>query len=180
MTLKMDGENSTMMRHWYFARSLDSAHHPSRNWIKGLWGTIKYKIPEEWRICGENMYARHSIAYDNLESYFYIFSIWDEDNCSLHWDSISEIIKDYELFTHTGMEKIPMVPVLWRGIYDEEAIRAVPLDLEKDEGYVIRTVEEFHYNDFKTHVAKFVRKGHVAENDGHWMSKKVIKNELKK
>lgn len=74
----MDGENTTMMKNYIYARSLDSNNHQSRNWVKGLWGEISYKIPENWRICGENMYAKHSIEYNNLESYFLVYSIWDE------------------------------------------------------------------------------------------------------
>jgi len=177
VTLKMDGEGTTIAKEYMHARSLDSAHHPSRNWVKGLWGAIGYKIPEDWRICGENMYARHSIAYDNLKSYFYVFSIWDDDNECVSWDSTDIILARLGKYNN---KRIPLVPVLWRGIYDEEAIRAIPLDLEKDEGYVIRTTESFHYDDFNAHVAKFVRKGHVAENDGHWMTKKVVPNKLKK
>ena len=44
LTEKMDGENTTMMKDWYYARSLDSKDHPSRHWVKGLWGNIKHDI----------------------------------------------------------------------------------------------------------------------------------------
>lgn len=86
VTEKMDGENATLYRDHYHARSLDSKHHPSRDWIKSFHGSIAHMIPEGWRICGENMYARHSIAYDDLSSYFYGFSVWNENNVALGWD----------------------------------------------------------------------------------------------
>ena len=75
LTEKMDGENSTISRDYTHARSLDSADHPSRHWLKGMWGDMRYDIPEGWRICGENLYAKHSLGYDNLSSYFMVFSI---------------------------------------------------------------------------------------------------------
>lgn len=84
ITEKYDGENSTMTNEFIHARSLDSNNHPSRNYVKGIWGNIKHLIPEGWRICGENMYAKHSIFYENLESYFLVFSIWDEKNVCLN------------------------------------------------------------------------------------------------
>ena len=76
ITEKMDGENSTLMRDYIYARSLDSKDHLSIHWLKGLWGNIKYLIPDNWRICGENSYAKHSIFYENLPSYFMVFSLF--------------------------------------------------------------------------------------------------------
>ena len=102
---KMDGENTTLYRDHSHARSLDSRHHPSRNWVKGLHGSIAHEIPEGWRICGENLYARHSIDYEELSTYFMLFSVWDADNRCLDWDSTCEWA---ELL---GLET---VPVLWQ------------------------------------------------------------------
>jgi RNA ligase len=62
VTEKMDGENTSLYRNGLHARSLDSRHHPSRDWIKAWHGGIAHHIPEGWRLCGENVYARHSIA----------------------------------------------------------------------------------------------------------------------
>ncbi len=90
VTEKMDGENTTMYRDHIHARSIDSKHHPSRNWVKRLHGTFAHLIPEGWRLCGENMYALHSIAYEQLDSYFYLFSVWDEHNRCLDWDEMLE------------------------------------------------------------------------------------------
>ena len=68
ITEKMDGENTSMYRDGIHARSIDGRHHPSRDWVKALHGKICLEIPEGWRLCGENLYARHSIAYEELES----------------------------------------------------------------------------------------------------------------
>jgi hypothetical protein len=90
VTEKMDGENTTLYRDHLHARSLDSAHHPSRNWVKAMHGEIAHLIPDKWRVCGENLYARHSLGYDELPSYFLLFSIWSEANICLSWDDTIE------------------------------------------------------------------------------------------
>jgi len=166
---KLDGENTTLYRDHIHARSLDSVDHPSRHWVKGLWGSMKYEIPDGWRICGENLYATHSIHYTDLPSYFMVLSIWDENNVCLSLDDTLTIC-DYLKLEH--------VPILWRGIFNEEFIKNFKLDLTINEGYVIRVTDSFSYDDFDTSVAKFVRKGHVTTDD-HWMYKKVVPNELK-
>lgn len=71
VTIKMDGESCTMYRDKIHARSIDSKNHPSRHWVKQFHSTIKYNIPKNWRICGENLFAKHSIFYNNLPSFFF-------------------------------------------------------------------------------------------------------------
>ena len=90
ITEKMDGENTTLYADHIHARSLDSRHHPSRSWVKGLHQSIAHLIPAGWRICGENLYARHSVGYEALPSYFMVFSIWDEHNHCLGWEQTVE------------------------------------------------------------------------------------------
>lgn len=170
-TIKMDGENSTLMSDCTYARSLDSNNHPSRNWLKGLWGSIRHNIPENWRVCGENLYATHSIHYTDLPSYFMVFNIWNEDNMCLSW---ADTLIWCELL---GLEH---VEVIYEGIFDIEKIKKLheKLDLTKDEGFVIRLADSFHYDDFGKSMAKWVRKGHV-QTDEHWTSQKIIPNKLK-
>lgn len=86
ITEKMDGECTTIYRDFIHARSIDSRHHSSRAWVKGLQARLALDIPEGWRVCGENLYAKHSLHYSELESYFYVFAIWDENNRCLSWD----------------------------------------------------------------------------------------------
>lgn len=170
LTEKMDGENTTMYRDGLHARSLDSAHHPSRDWVKRIWGEVSWNIPEGFRICGENLYAKHSISYENLRSYFYTFSIWNGMTC-LSWD---DTVMWAELL------EIPVVSVLYDGIYDETQIRNIceGLDHDKIEGAVLRIADDFQYGSFKESVMKYVRKGHV-QTDSHWMHQKIEPNQLK-
>ncbi len=83
VTEKRDGENTSMYSDYFHARSIDGRSHPSRDWVKGFWAKIMGDIPEGWRVCGENLYAEHSIGYGNLLTYFEGFSIWNERNICL-------------------------------------------------------------------------------------------------
>ena len=171
VTEKLDGENTTLYRDYIHARSLDSRHHPSRAWVKALQATIGGDIPEGWRICGENLYARHAIAYHNLSSYFYIFSIWNRDNYCLSWSETAE---------WAAMLDLELPAVLYRGLWNEKKIRKIGenLDLEKCEGFVVRNIEQFHYQDFSQNVAKWVRSNHI-QTDAHWMHREVVPNLLR-
>ena len=78
VTEKLDGENTSLYRTDLHARSLDTRPHPSRTWVKAERGRFGHEIPEGWRLCGENVYAVHSLRYDALDGYFYLFSVWDD------------------------------------------------------------------------------------------------------
>lgn len=168
VTEKLDGENTTLYADGLHARSLDSAPHPSRTWVKALQARIGHAIPDGWRVCGENMFARHSIAYDELESCFYGFSVWDGQGRCLDWDRTVVFLR--------GLG-VPVPRVLWRGVFDERALRALRLDPERQEGYVVRVADGFDAPEFGERVAKWVRAGHVR-TDTHWMHAAVVENRL--
>jgi hypothetical protein len=168
VTVKKDGENTSMYSDFYHARSIDGRSHSSRDWVKNMWGKIRNDIPVGWRICGENLYAQHSIVYEDLLSYFYGFSIWNERNKCLSWD---ETLEYFALLGITPVEE------LYRGVFDERLIRGLynsKTDWATCEGYVVRLAGEFDYRDFRHSVAKFVRKGHV-QTSKHWMHGQRIK-----
>ncbi|MEU6865754.1 RNA ligase family protein [Streptomyces sp. NPDC046876] len=167
VTEKLDGENTTLYADGLHARSLDSGHHPSRAWVKGLQSRIGAGIPAGRRICGENLYARHSLPYEDLDSWFYGFSVWDGDRC-LDWDGTVRYLH--------GLG-IPVPRVLWRGVFDERALRRLRLDTARQEGYVVRTADGFARADFGRCVAKWVRGGHV-QTGTHWMYAAVVPNGL--
>lgn len=167
VTEKMDGENTTMYRDYIHARSIDSGNHESRNWVKNFWSNISGDIPEGWRICGENMYAEHSIGYDKLPSYFIGFSIWNEKNVCLTWDEtlywfdLLGITPARELYKGSG-HKFKHSDV-WNS---ERSLTS--------EGYVMRNTHEFPYQYFRIWTAKYVRKDHV-QTVKHWMHGKRMK-----
>jgi hypothetical protein len=171
VTVKMDGENSNLYRDHYHARGIDTGPHPSRDRIKALWASLAQDIPVGWRVCGENLFAKHSIKYENLPSYFLMFSIWNDKNFTLSWDETKEWAELLGLRT---------VPTLYEGIWDEEKIKTLYTPTYEGnlcEGYVVRTRKGFHYRDFRLYQAKYVRKGHV-QTHGHWMRAKVEPNGL--
>ena len=170
VTEKIDGENVTMYRDGFHARSLDSRHHPSRNWLAKFHAEICYEIPEDMRICGENMYAKHSIAYDNLPSYFLGFSVWEQDH-ALSWD---DTIDYFELIGITPVKE------LYRGEFNLPRLGALAKSLNTDvtEGFVIRLADSFTYDSFSVSVAKWVREKHV-QTDQHWMHSEIIANKLR-
>lgn len=173
VTLKMDGENTTMYNDYIHARSIQSKNHKSRDYVKSIHSKVMGDIPEGWRVCGENLYAKHSIEYSNLESYFYIFSIWNEKNRCLSWDDTKEWSQLLEL---------PLVPELYSGKFDEKFIKGLispKFNGEDMEGFVVRNSGEFSYKDFRHNVGKMVRKDHVHTH-GHWMREMIVPNKLKK
>ncbi len=162
VTEKMDGENTTMYSDYIHARSVDGRSHPSRNWVKNFHGSISFHIPDGWRICGENLFAKHSIGYQKLPSFFMGFSVWNEKNVCLSWDETLEYLE---------LLGIKPVPVLYDGIFDEKNIQALyneKKDWEKREGYVLRVASSFPYGSFPQSVAKYVRSEHVRTTK-HWM-----------
>jgi hypothetical protein len=171
VTEKLDGENTTLYHDYLHARSLDSKSHPSRNWIKRFHAKVRYDIPEDFRICGENMYAKHSIFYDALTTYFYVFAIFQRDMC-LSWDDT------VEWCALIGLE---IVPVLYRGAWDEQTLKACWRGKsafgKKQEGYVVRNAGSFGFEAFRNNTAKFVRADHVITNR-HWMRESVTPNQL--
>lgn len=174
VTLKMDGENTTMYNDKIHARSLDSGSHETRDWVKGLWARTAWMLDDNMRVCGENLYAVHSVKYDSLPSYFMMFSIWIDSSC-LSWDETVEYARILGLET---------VPVIYDGLYSREAIeKAFEKHAETNEGYVVRLADAFQYGDFRKSVAKYVRpkfRQLINDSHGHWISKKIEANGLKK
>jgi len=168
ITEKMDGENTSMYRDAFHARSLDSRHHPSRDWVKALHGRICNEIPEGWRLCGENVFAKHSVGYTDLESYFYLFSVWNAENEALSWEETKEWAE---------LLGLAPVPQMFRGEWDEAHVRSIEVDTAIQEGYVVRLTDRFAYEDFPSSLAKWVRAGHV-QTDQHWMYTEITPNQL--
>lgn len=172
VTEKADGEQTTIYNDYLHARSIDGPSHASRNLVKSFAAQWQYNLGDEQRICGENVYAAHSIAYDAnnpAPHHFLGFSMWEGMTC-LGWD---ETMENFEILGVTP------VRTMWRGIFDEQAIRAL-YDTKRDwdtvEGYVVRLVDSFTYGQFRNSVAKFVRAGHVQTAKHHWRSQKIIPN----
>lgn len=173
-TVKMDGENTTGYYDGYIhTRSIDSRHHESRSWVKNKLQEILYNLPQGWRVCGENLYAKHSIKYSGLRSYFYLFSVWNDKNECLSFDATANWA---ELFS------LPMPKILYKGPFDKKIIESLyenhtKNSLDECEGFVLRNVDSFNYRNFRKNVGKYVRANHVQTNQ-HWLRTNLEKNEL--
>lgn len=178
VTVKYDGENTTMYPDGYtHARSIDSSSHESRSVIKRLAADIQWrKIKKEFlnfesvRLCGENVYARHSIAYSNLPHYFIVFGMHYGDLCL-----------SYEYTHYLAEEKLGLATarVLYRGIWDADKIQQLytpEVVGDPCEGYVVRLARIF--NTTTIGLAKYVREGHVEEGADHWMNRPIVVNGL--
>lgn len=165
VTRKMDGENFTGYSDGgTHARSIDGRTHWTRDWAKNYWTRRSYLLQNGYRVCAENLYAQHSIAYTQLSTYLPLISVWNPDNECLSW-------KD----TKGWAIKLNMdtVPVLYNGPWDPKKV--IDLHVEGHEGLVVRVEDAFTYDEFGVSVAKFVRPNHV-QTDTHWMRGEIHKN----
>lgn len=171
ITEKMDGENTTLYRDGLHARSLDYEPHPTRDRIKAIHALHAHDIPDGWRICAENLTAKHSIAYNHLPDYLMVFSIWDNLTC-LPWS---------ETVLYTEVMGLHSVPVIYQGPFLGESHVTQIVDRyrksksfpeEELEGYVIRPAGAFTMREFPTRLGKYVRKNHV-QTHGHWMRSRI-------
>lgn len=171
ISLKMDGENTTIYSDGFcHARSIDSSRHSSRDWIKTFSRCISPFLEDGSRICGENLFAKHSIHYSNLESYFYGFAVFNLNNFCL---SFAETKAEFEKLN------IVMPKLLYEGIFSDEIVKEIAqsIDFSENEGFVIRAQKEFHYNEYSCNVLKFVRENHV-QTSSHWLQEQIVKNKV--
>lgn len=117
VTEKLDGENTTIYPDaTLHARSVTGASHPSQSWVRRYAAQLAPQLPRGWRVCGENLYARHTIAYDALPSYFIVFSLWDDQNLCRSWD---------ETTAWSFQVGAAHAPSIYRGPWDRPAIQAL-------------------------------------------------------
>lgn len=167
VTVKLDGENTSVYGPdgYVHARRVEPlASHPSRDRVKALAPVLGPDIPEDWRVCGENVSTKHSIHYENLPPherwFFMLFNVWNDRNECLAWDSVCEWAELLDL---------PTVPVLYRGPWNEAAIKALwrdEYDGDPMEGYVVRPVSGFALRDYRKLVGKYVRAHHNQSTHG--------------
>lgn len=123
LTEKLDGQNNCLSKKGVFARShVAPSAHP---WDKPLidrWNLIKHDL-KDLEIFGENMYAIHSIAYRQLESYYYVFAVREGE----YWLSWEEVKFYAAMLDFPTVPEIP-IRVKLREMYqenrDENAILA--------------------------------------------------------
>lgn len=177
VTEKRDGENSSVYSDGYVhARSIDGNKHPWQAWLKKYVQTWCYDIPSGWRVCGENLYPKHSISYTfpDEKFFFQVFGIYDERNVNLSWD---------DMCMWCDLLHVEHVPLIYDGIYDKETILAAFNEYQNKqtnevEGFVVRNANSFRYEDFSKNVGKYVRANHVQTDEhwtAHWSPNEIIR-----
>ena len=87
LTEKLDGQNNCFSKDGVFARSHAApTEHPWDKPLLDRWQLIKNDL-NDLEIFGENMFGIHSIAYRQLESYFYVFAV-REGTRWLSWEEV--------------------------------------------------------------------------------------------
>ena len=168
-TEKMDGENTTIHAEGCHARSPNSGYHASRDWVKAFAAGISPQLSTGERIVGEYLFAQHSVAYTDLPSYFMGFA-WIVEGSIQSWDDTLERFQTLA---------IQPVPILHRGPFTDDAIQGViaSLDLDKQEGFVVRNTANFPETEMGRQMGKYVRADHV-QSETHWMHAEIVKNGL--
>ncbi|WP_040690889.1 RNA ligase family protein [Providencia burhodogranariea] len=176
-TEKLDGENNCLSQQGVFARS--HATPTQSAWsqqIRQRWQLIKNDLGDI-ELFGENLYAVHSIEYQHIEDYFYIFAVRQGD----YWLSWEEVKFYAALFDFPTVPELSIVIDRQLGSthFSEQLIAAASSDSQfigHDtqthqsccmEGIVTRDSKRFLVDDFMAHVFKYVRKNHV-KTDIHW------------
>ncbi len=177
-TEKLDGENNCLSAAGVFARSHAApTESPWTQEIRNRWNLIKNDLGNI-EIFGENLFAIHSIRYERLEEYFFVFAV----RCTDKWLSWEEVKFYASLFDFPTVPELGIQHVkdLEEGVLKKEIIKlaeeaslfnsydTITQSACSREGVVCRNIKEYSVNDFSHNVFKYVRKGHVKTGE-HWI-----------
>lgn len=167
ITEKLDGGNTCLHRGFTFARSSGQpATEPWFDWVKNCRAPLTVVLPDDLYLYGENLYAIHSIEYDPLPDFWFLFGALQHGRFTSVCDL--QVIADECGFT--------TVPTVFEGEFSsvdeittwfETNVKEPSVYGPNREGFVIRILEAFDFGDFPLAVAKYVRKNHI-QTDTHW------------
>lgn len=174
---KMDGQNNCLKGlntetgeyDGVFARSHQiQTKLPWDSLLIAKYHELKYSLKENHWYFLENMFAEHSIIYENLNNYFFLFNIYDVLNKEiLSWDEIKEEASKMNFETPQELFRGRFRNISEIQKWMEEEVKKPSKYGSEREGFVMRPVNSFKIEDFNKKVGKYVRKGHV-QTDEHW------------
>lgn len=181
VTEKLDGSNLCLTRERVYARSHSSPPaHASFDEAKALHARVRTCIPEHISIFGEYCYVVHSIKYKQLPDVFFVFAVRDDRNQEFYsYDGVKNFCKQL------GFTCVPEIGRFYSSDKDEfrrqiEQFAKAPSQFgPTKEGVVVFRNHNFHMEDFRTRVAKWVRSNHVQTNE-HWKHKIIEKQPIKR
>jgi hypothetical protein len=185
VTVKMDGSNVKLVggQDGYVASRAgheSSASHPSFDYLKARFKqNWQWAAPQGLVVFGEWLFARHSIGYEGnlaLKSYLQVFGVYDPAyRLFLGWDEVEATAELIGVPT-TPVVARPHYKTLWelQGGLEKLARQVVA---QGHEGIVVRSAYPFHFGQFQTWLAKYVRENHV-QTDDHWSAGPVVKNKV--
>ena len=173
-----------------------------KQWANNYQCELYEVLGERYIMYGEWLYAKHSIYYDNLPSYFLEFDVYDKENKTfLSTDKRRELLKDLDVIS---------VPVLARGkfnkiedvlkylgdsnyitIHHRENLKNEALKNNQDVDRIFKETEntmsmegiyiKVEENGEVVDRMKFVRYSFlqtVEESATHWLDRTIIPNKL--
>ena len=180
VTVKRDGSCVTLSREVCGARNGHTAEHPSFAPLKARHAAVKESIPKGVQVFGEWLYARHSIHYAGdlaLLDHLQVFAVYDQDQQLFY--SQDDML---DLCRFLGLAAVDRLAVVtykaeWELVNGVTALAQAAI-LRGEEGVVVKSMYPYHFGQFPTNVAKYVRENHVQTTD-RWKQEAVIKNELR-
>ena len=175
-TEKLDGENNCLSRYGVFARShATPTDSPWTSAIRQKWQQIRHELGD-LEVFGENLFAIHSIRYEQIDNHFYVFGIREHERW-LSWEETKfyAALLDFPTVPELALTRPPLVATAVQATVQElvsgpsrlvsvDAMTGLPCTME---GVVSRPLGDFSLTDFTNCVFKYVRKGHV-KTDQHW------------
>jgi hypothetical protein len=179
ITTKMDGNCVMLDSEKVAARNGDTANLPTFDYLKAIHAGLRPMIPPGIRIFGEWLYGRVTIPYEGplaLPGYLQLFGAFDVAyRTFVGWDEVVDIAR---------LLGVPTVPVVAKASYNEpwrlvSELSRMAAEVVKagHEGMVVRSATPFHYGQFKSLMAKYVREGHNQGEDA-FMTGPLTRNEL--
>lgn len=162
ITEKMDGENISIYKDSWHARSLDSKHKDYHSYLQNkIIPQIQAGLgADSVRLVGEYLYKRHTIPYDDLAGFFELFAV------IYGRDSGVEVQPWFYVQNFSTLLGVPTVPELIHiknfSKKDEKVLYDLANCFEKNglEGFVIRNAARFPLENWSENVAKYVRKNY--------------------
>ena len=168
VTEKLDGSNVLLHQGKVYGRSV--ADEAANKWMAMVKKHHAWKVTEpDAYLYGEDIYGVHSIEYGAVreDETFHAFALRDANGGFRSMAALERFATE---------RSIPVVPVIFRGVFASVAEMRVFLEHEQAqrsvlggerEGTVVRIAEGFASAEFARNVFKSVRRDHV-QTDQHW------------